>query len=953
MAKEFLKLVSEYIHERYKDNVEKLCIVLPNKRGALFLKNYLGQTFGKTLWLPTIISAEELITELSGLKTLEEIDLVCHLYESYKVCYGSNAETFDSFAKWGQLILQDFNEIDRYLADSEQLYENLKDIKVIENWSLGEEKLSEYQTNYLQFMNSLGAIYKHFSAFLLQNGWAYQGLAYKQSVLNQDKSTFTDQFDKLVFCGFNALNAAELKIFHKLFEQKKADLIWDADVYYLNNQNQEAGLFLRNNFNLFKEREPLFIQDNFKEKKDIKIVSVPKQIGQAQVVKQTIQRFIDQQIPLDKVAVVLANEKLLWPVLQQLPEAVEHVNITMEYPLRYTSTYGFIELLIQIQINFEKQKKAYKTIYHSDLVGLLRQPLFSYYIKAKEINIQVPSLINQVISRNLSFISQKNLQQLLNENYPKLEALLQPIRSIAEFCALIQDILKTTIIYFSEQQRNNQNNLELEYLQIILKNFNRLNDILARYPHFHDIQSFRQLYTQVVGNSTAPFIGEPLRGLQIMGVLETRTLDFDHVILVNVNEGVLPSGKTINSFIPNDLKRAFGLPLYLEKDAIYAYHFYRLLQKAKDVTITYDSETDTFGKGEKSRFVTQLQLEMKHYNSEISITEEVASYKEFPEELANIITIQKNEEVLKPILNKAASNDEFGGLSPSGLISYKECPLKFYFRYGARLKESKEIEESAEANTFGSILHLSLEKLYTEFTGKIIAASDLTEKLKIADTAVNESFISFFDNNEPVGKSILQQEVIKVYVKKLINNDIKFINALTAENQFLSLHSLEKEFSASLEVPVNEQRKALFIKGKIDRVDSFKGQVRITDYKSSVKDTDKFVFDGFEKLFHDKNYNKQFQLFIYAWLLFKNQAAAPEKLMPCIVPFKVFLEEPKYILGADKKPFVFTAEFFKDFEDELRNFIASIFNREIPFVQTEDEKTHEYCPYTTICNFKA
>ncbi len=952
MAKAFLESVAEYIHERYKDNVEKLCIVLPNKRGALFLKNHLARAFGKTIWLPTIISAEELITELSELKTLEEIDLVCHLYQSYKICYGTNAETFDSFAKWGQLILQDFNEIDRYLADSEQLYENLKDIKVIENWSLGEENLSEYQTNYLQFMNSLGAIYKHFSAFLLANKWAYQGLAYKYAVLNQDKNTFINQFEKILFCGFNALNAAELKIFHKLFEQKKADLLWDADLYYLNNPNQEAGLFLRNNFELFKEREPLFIQDNFKEKKDIKIISVPKQIGQAQVVKQTLQRFINKGIPLGTVAVVLANEKLLWPVLQQLPAGIEHVNITMEYPLRYTSTYGFIELLITIQVNFEKQKKAYKTIYHSDLVGLFRQPLFLYFAKAKGLRLNLPSVINQLVTRNISFVSQKNLQQLLDESYPALRSMLHPASSIMDLCAMILEILKTSIGYFSEQQSSNQNNLELEYLQIILKNFNRLNEILSRYPHFNDILSFKQLYTQVVGNSTAPFIGEPLRGLQIMGVLETRTLDFDHIILVNVNEGVLPSGKSINSFIPNDLKRAFGLPLYLEKDAIYAYHFYRLLQKAKDITITYDSETDTFGKGEKSRFVTQLQLEMKHYNSEINIVEEVASYKNFPEELPNTITIHKNGDVLKSILEKASSDGEYGGLSPSGLISYKECPLKFYFRYGAHLKETKEVEESAEANTFGSILHLSLEKLYKDFTGKIITAAALAEKLKIADEAVAESFISFFDNNEPVGKSILQQEVIKVYVKKLVNNDIKFINTLTAQNHVLSLHSLEKEFSAPLDVTVDGQNRRFYIKGKIDRVDGFRGQVRITDYKSSVKDTDKFVFDCFEKLFQDKNYNKQFQLVIYAWLLYKNNTAAPEKLMPCIVPFKVFLEEPKYILDTDKKPFPFSDQFFYDFENELKHFIESVFDQKIPFLQTDDEKTHEYCPYNVICNFK-
>ena len=952
MAKEFLKSVADYIHERYKDNVEKLCIVLPNKRGALFLKNHLAQTFGKTIWLPAIISAEELIAGLSELKTLEEIDLVCHLYESYKVCYGAEAETFDSFARWGQLILQDFNEIDRYLADPEQLYENLKEIKVIENWSLGEEKLSEYQLNYLRFMNSLGAIYKHFSAFLFSNKWAYQGLAYRHAVLNQDKTTFLSPFDKVLFCGFNALNAAELSIFNKLFIQKKAELLWDADVYYLNDQSQEAGMFLRNNFSLFKEREPLFVQDNFKEKKEIKLVSVPKQIGQAQVVKQTLQALIDRQVPLDKVAVVLANEKLLWPVLQQLPAAIEHVNITMEYPLRYSSTYSFIEQLLQIQINFDKQKKTYRNIYHNDLVSLFRQPLFQYYLKAKGLSLNVTSVINQVVARNLSFVSQKNLEQLLNEHYHILSPLLLPLRSIAALCALIQDILKTCIDYFSIQQTNNQNNLELEYLQIILKNFNRLKDILSRYPHFNDIQSFRQLYTQVVGNATAPFIGEPLKGLQIMGVLETRTLDFEHVILVNVNEGVLPSGKTINSFIPNDLKRAFGLPLYLEKDAIYAYHFYRLLQKASDITITYDSETDTFGKGEKSRFVTQLQLEMKRYNPAINISEEVASYKTFPEKLSNEIIVNKDESLLGTILKKAASNELYGGLSPSGLISYKECPLKFYFRYGAHLKESKEVEESAEANTFGSILHLSLEKLYKDLTSQVITKSALEEKLKISDDAVTGSFISFFDDNAPVGKSILQQEVIKVYVKKLISSDIRFVDLLQSQNHHLTLQSLEKEFSSPLNVIIGGQATTIYIKGKIDRVDSFGGLVRIIDYKSSVKDADKFAFDGFEKLFRDKNHNKQFQLFIYAWLLYKNNAGAPEKLLPCIVPFKVFLEEPKYVLGADKKPFKFTDQFFNDFESELKCFVETIFDQNTPFVQTDDEKTHEFCPYNTICNLR-
>ena len=403
-------------------------------------------------------------------------------------------------------------------------------------------------------------------------------------------------------------------------------------------------------------------------------------------------------------------------------------------------------------------------------------------------------------------------------------------------------------------------------------------------------------------------------------------------------------------FIPNDLKRAFGLPLYVEKDAIYAYHFYRLLQRAKDTVITYDSETDTFGKGEKSRFVTQLQLEMNKFNPNIQIIEKVASYPGFPLELKNIIAIQKDENIMERILKKASSIEPFGGLSPSGLIAHKECPLRFYFRYGAGLKEIKEVEESAEANTFGSILHLSLENLYSDFTGKIIHPESLKEQLKKVDLQVNQSFISFFDNNPPSGKSLLQEEVIKVYVKKLIKSDLKFIEGLKKQNQVLTLSGLEQEFSAPLNLIIEGQPTLIYIKGKVDRIDSFGGKVRVMDYKSSVKTTDKFSFDGFEKLFLDKNYNKQLQLILYCWMIFKNGLYQATQLTPCIVPFKNFSDEPKFILSG-KEILTLTDHFLNDFETELTNYVEEIFNRQIPFTQTDDKDAHKYCPYNTICNF--
>jgi ATP-dependent helicase/nuclease subunit B len=949
MATPFLKSVAQFIFDQHKDTPQTLCVVLPNKRGALFLKNYLAETYGKTIWLPAIISAEDLVNELSGLKVLEEIDLICHLYDSYRICYGAQAENFESFAKWGQLMLQDFNEIDRYLVDAEQLYENLKDIKEIENWSLGEENLSEFQINYLRFMNSLGSIYSHYSSTLLSKGWSYQGLAYRQAVHADQEHNFIRQYDHFLFCGFNALNAAELRIIRKLKDQNKATLLWDADAYYLDDVNQEAGLFLRQNKSYFNLPELTFTGRYFDQPKSIRVVSVPKQIGQAQVVKQSLQHLLQEGVPADKIAVVLANEKLLWPVLQQLPPEIEHVNITMEYPLRYTSTYSLVESLLQIQVSFAKQNRAQKTIYHKELIALLRQPVFQQYLEATGCELAINQIIQQINVKNLSFLSGNHLQSLLGEAYATLGPLLSPSRDSHTLCALLLLVLQSTRDYFLTKTLNSRQQLELEYLQTILVHFNRLSDLLHTYPHFNDLPAFRQLYQQVVGTATAPFIGEPLRGLQIMGVLETRTLDFDHVVLVNVNEGVLPSGKSVNSFIPNDLKRAFGMPLYVEKDAIYAYHFYRLLQRAADVTITYDSETDSFGKGEKSRFVTQLLLELKRYQPSTNITEEIASDEAFPEKPSNELHIQKNSNTLQPIQTKAFGNGTYESLSPSSLITFKSCSLKFYLRYGARLKELEEVEESAEANTFGSILHLSLEDLYKPFIGKEIQESDIRHQLQEVPMAVRRSFTSLFEESALSGKNLLQEEVIKVYVSKLLKSDGKFIAQLHNKQDHLKILGLEQEYTASLQIQTTNGPKTVYVKGKMDRIDQFGGHTRVIDYKSSVKSTDQFTFVGFEPLFHKPEYDKQLQLMLYAWMLSQNKVCKAEDLLPCIVPFKVFKEQPYYLLNEDKQTLRFTETLLMEFEQALKEFIEDIFDATKDFVQTNDLDICKYCAYKGIC----
>lgn len=948
----FLKLVVNYIHTHYKDRLENLCIVLPSKRGAVYLKGYFAQIFKETIWLPEIKSAEDFIEELSGLKHADEIELIAMLYDSYLACLKNDPDSFDKFSKWGHLMLQDFNEIDRYLVDSNQIYTNLQNIKEIENWSLGETDLTITQQNYLAFMASIGNIYKHFKEQLLVKGIAYQGLIYRVASERFKERKELDNYHKILFCGFNALNSAETIIYKYLHTTQKADFLWDADTYYLNNDLQEAGIFLRNNFETFPTANPLFISSGFKELKTIQVTAVAGQIGQAQLVHDRLKALLKENRDLSKVAIVLANEKLLWPLLKLLPPEIEHVNITMEYPIRYTQAFSFIELVLKIQMNFDFQSKKSSSVYHKDFIAFINHAFFGVLLKACQIKLDVQAIVNQVRDNNMAFISQTYIHEKLNKLPTSVINLIKPWTDGNEGNTFLQEVTSMVREYYIDLFTKEIIQLEIEYLEVLHKSFKRLSDVLKKHPHYLSFRSYRQLFLQTVGSASVPFLGEPLRGLQIMGVLETRTLDFEEVIMVGVNEGVLPSGKSMNSFLPNDLKRVFGLPLYYEKDAIYAYHFYRLLQRCKNAHLIYDSETDEMGKGEKSRFITQLQYELKQYESSHTLTENVA-ISVSPEYEVQTISIEKTDTTLHEIMERAINEGVYGGLSPSALISFKDCSLRYYFRYGAGIKEIKDVEENAEAGTFGTILHKALEVLYTPFLNKPLVSDDFKRIYLQQEIAVEKAFKEELkDANTLKGKAVLQLEVLKFYVKKQIQRDEQLVDDLKKKNQYLTLLFLEKEWQAPLDVMINGVLVKLNIKGKIDRIDKCGDSIRVLDYKTSVKSTDKFKFTDYQTLFSDTDYNKQFQLFCYIWLLNYNMPAYLEKAVPGIIPFKKQLDEPlKITIQEDKRPsgYHFNNDNIMAFEVALKEFIAGIFNKETPFQQTKDVKSCEYCDYKNIC----
>jgi len=943
MPQPFLKQVAEFLKQKYDNNLHRVCIVLPSRRGAVFLKRHIGAVYGKTTWLPLILSSEQFIEKLSGLKVIDEHELVCRLFDSYLQVYGEGAENFDSFLKWGQLILQDFNEIDRYLVDAKSIYENLKDIKEIENWSLSADPLTPYQTEYLKFMGSLGKIYTHFTTQLLADHVAYQGLAYREA----SKGVVTDKFTShphILLCGFNALNEAEKKIFLSFQQANRADILWDADRYYIEQSTHEAGMFLREHFETFGTRDTM-IGDHFSSSKKIDIVSVPRQMGQAQVMREQLLKLKAEGVAMSDVAVVLANEHLLAPVLMQLPEEIGPVNITMEYPLKYSDVYGFMQALIDIHHGYTKQNKSRKNIYYKDLLNIIRLPITNDLLRLNASEISAQGMVDLLVRGNFIFPDQNALQKL----FPTLAwftDLLNPLLSPHQLCQAIATLLDALADWYANNQKG-RSQLERECTRILLTHFNQLHLLMNRYPAAAGMYTLRQMFQHMVGSATVPFLGEPLQGLQIMGVLETRTLDFPYLIILNVNEGVLPSGRSPHSFLPNDLRNNFKLPLYVQKDAIYAYHFYRLIQRAQEILITCDSETDSFGKGEQSRFVTQLKLELPAWNPTIQIESLTAITSSAANSKKCELKIKRHPKLLEPLIQRLSGHAAFQGLSVSAINTYQTCSLKYYLQYIAKIREADDIEETPDASTLGTIMHRVLEKLYSPYCSQSIAIPHLQAMLKQAPNEISLAFEELTHQKVLQGKAILQAEVALKYVERTIQNDIKLIKSLSP-NQSLFIHALENRYVAPINIPYQQGHLTLYITGIIDRVDEVNGMYRIIDYKSSIRKDDKFDLSDLSKLFTNVDYHKLLQLMVYAWLLHKNNVCKPEAMDLNIFGFK----NPSNISGKpllNKVPAIITTQLLDEFEVYLTQTVTEMLKPEGEFIGTDDLDNCKYCGYTKTC----
>jgi len=961
----FLEKTVDYLHAKYGDDVSELCIVLPNRRAGLFLKTHFSKKLKKTFWSPEILATEDFVSLLAEVEVADSTTLLFELYESVKQVGKRDIETFDEFSKWGQILLSDLNEIDRYLVDHKQLFGNLKDIKELEAWSLNsEETLTDFQKQYLEFWKLLGEYYQNFSQRLLSQHQAYQGLAYRIVADNVEERVGKHPWKKIIFAGFNALNKAEEEIIAKLLNADKAEIIWDTDSYYINNINQEAGRFIRKykQSGKFSKLLPsdkessdrnLTIEETLlsTEKKSITVIGAAKNVAQAKVAGSLIEEIKKTDPLLQATAIVLADENLLFPVLHSLPENLKDINVTMGYPLKNTPVAGYFDLVFAMHENGLKlaQGKANYSFYHTDVVKLLSHAYTASALFTVSKEYTLRPVLQAIQQRNIVFVGLKMLESIFSEfncekEFEVLEGIFkhwQTPPDAIECVHYLIETLKNGIILQQDKNDENKASLELEYLFAFTKIIKRIQVLMEQYPEsVGDLKTLRSIVNQIVRSSTLPFYGEPLMGLQVMGMLETRTLDFENVILLSCNEDILPSGKAVNSFVPFELKRVFGLPTYGDKDSIFSYHFYRLLQRATNIHLLYNTESDALGSGEKSRFLTQLLYELPKVNPNVTIKEQLVSIPIINNGAENEISIEKSALILEKLKEKAES-----GFSPSLLNIYRNCSLQFYFHAIAKLREADEVEETIGADTLGNVIHETLESFYKPLVGKKIQVADIAEMKKKVESTTLAFFKEKYSETEvSYGKNLLTFKVALKFINNFLDAEIINIQKAEKEGTPIIIKALEQELESTISVGAN----AIKIKGKADRIDTMGSTTRIVDYKTGLADNKELKLEDWAELRTNSGLAKSFQLLTYAWLYQKENPTIKENIVSGIVTFRELSAGLKTVKVNDSSNL--NVEVLADFEKQLQVMLSEIFDRKLRFSQTKEVDNCEYCAFKGICN---
>lgn len=908
----FIEDVVDKVWTQY-DAIEQLTFILPSKRAGSFLKKVLSKKVGKTMFAPNIYSIEEFIENVSKLSYATTTEQIFELYTAYLQTGEFEKDSFDAFLTWGQTLLQDYNEIDRYLVDPNTLLSHVSAIQELNHWSTS-EKQTKLIANYISFWNSILPLYFQFNKNLLAKGIAHQGLAYRTAVENISAYTKTHSKPH-IFIGFNALNESESTIIQYLLKNTSSNIFWDIDPYFLNDPIHDAGFFIRQHTNkwpFLKNTTLNGLSEHYLEQKHIEVIGVPKNVSQAKYVGELLSQLQnDHSSTLKNTALILGDETLLTPILNSIPESLPAINITMGQQLGLTPLSGFFIAYIELHETANNKGWFYK-----DFLAFISHPLSSSLLIHFDVDVNL--ITDTIKSRNWTYLKLNDLEKVIDITQPIVKTLFE--LKTFNTGAFIHNCNKLVLL-LKEVFTTNVNNLGLEQLFRFDTLFNQISLLATSYNYITSIKALKNLVKQLLSNETLDFQGDPLEGLQLMGMLESRNLDFEHIILTSVNEGILPSGKSNNSFIPFDLKLAYGMPTYKEKDAVYTYHFYRLLQRAKHIYILYNTEPDVLEGGEKSRLISQLLTE----DSGRKIIEKIASPKLQPI-VKTLISIPKTETLLTKLESYSLK-----GFSPSSLSNYIRNPIDFYKQNLLGIKNTIAVEEAIAANTFGTIAHDTLEELYTPFIGHFLTKEKLLECKKKLATSIQRNFKkTYLDGDFSTGKNYLSFQVIQKYISNFIDFEIEQV----AQHN-IKIVALEQNMETVINIP--DISHPIVLKGKLDRIDEINGVTRIIDYKTGKVERRNVELPSWEGLIQEYKYNKAFQLLCYAYMYIKEK---PETTMEAGIISLKNLKEGTLLFSQKTEPkgaknSIINSEVISTFETALHTLILEIYNPNIPLLEKE------------------
>jgi CRISPR/Cas system-associated exonuclease Cas4 (RecB family) len=948
----FLEHCAQYIYSRYARDLKDITIVFPNRRAGVFFNAYLGRIPGKPVIGPGITTINDLMLSLSPLVVADKLMLIVILHDIFTRETGSQ-ESLDEFYFWGEVLLGDFDDIDKYLVNSKDLFQNIAGIKELEHhfdylteeqkktleqfWgSIKNWQTRSQQKDFVNLWDKLGAIYDNFRNELMKRQTGYAGMVMRDGISRLGTELSGLPSLKYLFVGLNALNNCEKQLFLRLQAAGKAEFLWDFDEFYLNNTVNDAGKFLRQNILMFPPPED-FKPDcrSFSSEKSIQLISVPSAAGQTQVIPGLLSPgsgCLPGKHEFDKTAVVLADESLLFNALGALPEDAGKVNVTMGYPVKYSPVNGFLYLLSALLRNAPAAGDNEQRLYFRQVTDIL-----NHQILAAVEPVKVKEFLRNVVAGNRIYLEPGELF------FSRIHELVFTLPSgVAEYPGYFLRILEELYVLASESESSQ---IVREIISQLYQSAEQVASAIQEAGKEISPGVFFRLFYQYLGKISVPFEGEPLSGMQVMGILETRCLDFENLIIIGLNEEIWPRAFTAPSMIPYSLRKGFGLPGIDDQDAMYAYYFYRLIQRSGKVTATWNSIREGVSGGEMSRYGFQLMMASPH--------KVITGNHDYP--FLNKPPVQISIPSGPAVSAKLAETYSGGrALSPSAINTWLTCSLKFYFKYVMNIDEPDEVSEEIDRRLFGNIFHSAIENLYLPWVGGVIDEKVinrlLADKVNI-EKCIRQAFATEYfklpaeraSDIRIEGKSRLVFSTIRSYLVNLLELDKKFAP--------IQLHSLEGGYYAGFRIKIGDRVVTIRVGGKIDRLDATPDSIRVIDYKTGNLQNSDLACRTLDDLVDPlvRNQKKEIvQALIYS-LVIKKGYFPDQNISAAIYAILRMNDEeldPRIKIGGEKMEI---GKIEQEWEMVFTTLLERIFNPDAVFTQTEYKDRCSYCPYNSIC----